>query len=297
MNIAELISKLAASVGIETSDQGLVNILSNSEITKVSVPEAISNKLLNGLLTVEAAKNNPDIKSHYVAQALNGVDEKVNAALDILGFDEEAKSKILGEKNTYNRIQLLSDLTKSKIEAIKAAKANGAKTEDVEKLRNEIIQLNNEMSQLKDSHKSEIESLGEQHNENILKLNIRGLLSGKKYATDSLKIDKSLILDSAQKAVLTALEAKGAMPILDGNNEIKLVRKDNPEMPFMEANQVVNFNDVMNAALAENNLLAVSNPQNPTPPGGGIPPASKEGMVNSDALESIDAQLAALGAN
>lgn len=295
MNIAELITKLAAAAGIDTSDPGMINVLSSSEINKVNVPDSISGKLLNGLLSVESAKNNPDIKSHYVAQALNGVDGKISAALDILGFDETEKSKILAETNTYNRIQLLSDAAKIKMDALKAAKAKGGSDENIEKLKNEVLALNSQIKKLGEDHAEALASKDTEHNNNLLNLNIRSLLSGKKYATDSLKISKELILDSAQKAVLAALETKGAKAVLDSNNQIKLVQKDNPEMPFMEANSVVKFQDLMDTALADQNLLAVTDPNNggdppPNPPLGG----GKEGFINDEAIASIDSQIAAL---
>ena len=299
MNIAELITKLASSVGIDTNTPEMINVLSNAEIGKVNVPDAISGKLLNGLLTVEAAKNNPEIKAHYVASALNGVDDKINAALDILGLGDEDKSKITGEKNSYNKIQLLSDTVKAKMQALESAKGKGGSNEDVEKLRSEILTLNNQIKKLNEDHTTALSQKEQEHNQNLLNLNIRGQLSGKKYATDGLKISKDLILDSAQKAVFAALESKGAMAVLDGNNQIKLVRKDNPEMPFMEANTVVNFQDLMDSALADQNLLAVSDPQDPSPrPLGGNPTLGddKKGYVNDDALAGIDAQLQSLGA-
>lgn len=56
--IGTFISTLAKKAGIDESDKGLIDVLSNADLSKIKIPDDLANKLNEGLLSIEAAVDN-----------------------------------------------------------------------------------------------------------------------------------------------------------------------------------------------------------------------------------------------
>ena len=82
MTIAELLHQLAERVDFNASDDVLKAIVTNPTLSQIQVPSELATDLNRKLMTESEAKINGNIKKHFTATALNGVDAKVKEILD-----------------------------------------------------------------------------------------------------------------------------------------------------------------------------------------------------------------------
>src|SRR5690554_2378900 len=140
MRIGEFITTLATSVGIDSTDARLADLLSiNTEI-----PDEVMREISGKLITIESAKNNPEISRHYFAQAYNGIDAEINKWVETIN-DLDFKEQINGIKGTGKKNQLLLNKLKE------LADNKPAKT-DSKELNEKIQSLNAEIEKYKTSY-------------------------------------------------------------------------------------------------------------------------------------------------
>ncbi|MBK7885125.1 MAG: hypothetical protein IPJ81_16070 [Chitinophagaceae bacterium] len=137
-NLGQLISHLATKAGIPAEDQHLKDILSNAELTKVTLHSDLVKALDDNLLSVDAAADNhPTIGAKYKAEALNAYDKVMARVMDELELDEETKTELTGVKSSYKRFEALA----AKIKDLKTAKANAGSKEEKTGLQKQIDDL------------------------------------------------------------------------------------------------------------------------------------------------------------
>src|SRR5690349_6773639 len=128
-NIGQLIQHLATKAGVPPTDPNLINILSNAELTKVTLHSDLVKALDENLLSVDAATDNhPVIGPKYKAQALNAVDKKLEALMDEFGLDDAAKNELKGVKSSYDRLDKLGAKLKELATKKEGADSNKDKT-------------------------------------------------------------------------------------------------------------------------------------------------------------------------
>ena len=120
-NLGQLVQVLATKAGIDNADMHLVNVLSNSELSRISLHGDIAKSMSENLLSLEEAKSNhPQIGNVYKAQALNGFDKKMDEVAAAAGLDEATMVALKGVKNSYKRFEML-------VEGIQNSKAKSQK--------------------------------------------------------------------------------------------------------------------------------------------------------------------------
>ena len=95
----EFIAKLAQMAGLQTSDPDLVSILSSSEFSNYKLPEGIYSKINSNLLTMDSARNNENLRRHYHAEILNGLDNNIETTIEKYGIDGDIAETIRSEKD------------------------------------------------------------------------------------------------------------------------------------------------------------------------------------------------------
>lgn len=257
MKILDLINTLATKAG-KQNEQAIKDLLSRADLQNIDLSDEVANAINNSLLTVDGAKNNPLLKSHFTALALGSADTEILNTIKTLELGDEVEREITGTANTYEKQRKLTAKLKETVDALKAAKGDG-NGKDIEKYTTQINNLNAQISQLKESTvaKSELDTLKKQHESQLIDLGIGTKLSGFKYANDKVPAKVNVI---TAKSILTdALKDKKAIVIRDENGDLKLKRADDPALDFYDESQkAVSFDDFTNKILAENKLLAVS---------------------------------------
>lgn len=286
MKFGTLLSDLAKKAGVDITQQEFVSLLSHD----IEIPDAIATAMNKGLLNIDAAKNNPEVRKAARAEVLNGVDSKVSEILEELGIDDA--SEILEEKNSYEKI---TKLTK-KVNELAAKKAGSTKKEEKDILEQKIADLNKEIKTLKDGHTVKEKEWQEARNGDLTNFEIQKILLGKEYSLPK-EMDADLKVTTAQSAINKALAAKGLKLVRNEQGQLAIVDKDGNKA-YSENHEELQVGSFIDGALAQNKLLKVndqgqdgggnSGQQTIISTGGG-----QQG--NAQAVASIDAQMKELG--
>ena len=99
----EFIAKLASMAGMSPTDPDLVSILSSSEFSNYKLPEGLTSKINQSLLTIDSARNNEGLRRHYHAEILNGLDNNLENTLERYSIDGDIAESIRSEKKTTEK--------------------------------------------------------------------------------------------------------------------------------------------------------------------------------------------------
>lgn len=250
MKLGDFLNNLAQKVNAQ-NNPSLVNILSKSELANTDLEDDFANLLNSGLMSLDAAKNNAQLRNHFYGLALNGVDSEILNVASELGLDETVIAQLKGDKDTYNKLRGLKDKM-IELRDKKSTEDNAGKRAEYQK---QIDDLNKVIASMKESSAKDISGLKSQHNAEITELLIRSSLMSRNYANKELKPEVNAI--TAKALVDMALNEKGAVAVRDGNS-IVLKQKTNPELDYYENNVKVGYDDFVTKTLTNSKLLAVS---------------------------------------
>lgn len=264
-NISSLINQLAKKAGIDVSDKALIDLLSNAELSKIAVPEGLTQKLDEGLLSIEAAvDNHPKIRAKYMAETFNAVDAKLDKMIQALGLTDEELIDFNETKGTYKRIEKLSELAKAKVsEAGKGdSKGKGSDPEEVKLLKDKVNQLNAELATAKKAvteKESEFETIRKKDRMDFI---MNRQIASRKSTLDELP--EEVKLTSYNTLLQKKLAANGIKIDTSETGELVLLTADGSN--YVDKNhKKVSFTDLLDELEAENKLIVAT----PQPPSGG----------------------------
>ncbi len=144
----------------------------------------------------------------------------------------------------------------------------GATGKEKTELQKQINELNQKLAQSIDAHKAEIGTLTKQYESQMLDHRVLSCLQGRNYANKDVPAEVNAKF--AKTLLSEALEAKG-VKLVNENGALKLKQAANVELDFYDENhKAVSFEDFAAKVLADNKLLAVTDPNRvnnpPTPP-------------------------------
>lgn len=294
MNLGEFLNTMAAKLGLQNDPQ-MVSLLSNAQIANMEIGDDFAGKMNAGLMSLDGAKSNTEVKKHFDALALNGVDAKLLPLAQLYGATNEFDA----EKSTYKRVDILAEKIKAKIAEIEAKTQNADVTKDseVKRLNAELQKLQNQLTTLTADKDREITVLKSAHEKAMLGNLIDFSLTGKPYAND--KVDAKTNVTIARALLDSALAAKGAI-IVNDNGVLKLKNANAPELDLLdEGNKPVSFAGFTDKVLADANLLKVSKSatqQQRTPFTIPVAQQKQEGMESYNAAMQAAMQEAGIGA-
>lgn len=265
MTLGDLLNKLATKIGVQ-DDQGLIDLLSHSEIATREISDDLAQRFDIGLMSLDGAKNNSEVLKHLKPILLKSADDKFAALAEKFGFKDECAA----EKSTYAKFDILERALDAKIAELEK-KSGGTSGESEKKLQQEIATLHQQLATLTATKDKELADYKAAAAKQQLEALINFELNGKQYANQELGDTN---VDIARTLITKALEEKGAMLIND-NGKLKLKNATSPELDYYdESHKAVSFSDFANQLLAEKHLLAVSDDPKPQPGGGGykVPP-------------------------
>lgn len=287
MKAGDLFHQLLKSAGFDTTDKAFIDVLSKAEFANTELPESIINALTTNLLTIDAAKNNPTLKKHFVGNALDPINKGIEELIAEYGIDEVTKAEILADQNTYNKYKVAA----KKIAELKEKSAGSTSKGEKADLERQINELNKQLSLVATDTQTKIDTIKNEYESRILNREIDYTLSSKPLPG---QFDRDVEVNIARQFVDKALATKGAIiRTIDGRIAVK--QKDNPEMDIFENGKPLTFDALTDMALAENKFIKVSNPNNGGGNNGGNPrqgaQAPPQNTTTNAALAQIDAAL------
>lgn len=217
MLIGELINNLAAKAGIATDDAKLKSLLASPELAAIQVDETISTALENGLLSLEAAKNNhPAIKAVYTAAAYDGMDKHLLKLVESETFDQADLDEIKAEKSTSKKQELI-------ISKLKAA-AKSAKGADKDEINRQLAAAH-EAARLA---KAEVETVKKGYENKIKDIQLKAAIKSVfgNYKTIYDELPPAVRTATMEAIIMQGLQDKNAELRVDDNGTLQLVAKD-----------------------------------------------------------------------
>lgn len=252
MTIGDFLNDLAAKTGVQ-NESALVDLLSNSEFSNHEIDDSIAQRINGGLMSLDGAKNNREVLNHFKPIVLKAIDDKFAIIAEKYGITDE----IAAEKSSYSKLDILERALATKLAEAEAKGAGGQKTEEVSRLKKQIIDLQNQLQSLTTSKEAELKTLREDYARQQLDMLINFDLNGRRYANAELGDTN---VDIARSVLNKALQAQNAV-IINDNGTLKLKQAGNTELDFIDASyKPVSFSDFVSRTLAEKHLLEVQGP-------------------------------------
>ncbi len=280
MKLGDFLNTLAQKIGAQ-NNPALINILSKAELANTDLEDDFANLINGGLMSLDAAKNNAQLRNHFYGLALNGVDSELMNIASELGLEENFINQLKGDKDTYNKLRGLKD----KMIELKNKKSGEGDSGKRAEYQKQIDDLNKTVASLKEANANDISGLKSQHDAEITDLLIHSSLMSKNYANKELKPEINAI--TAKALVDMELAKRGAIVVRDGR-DIVLKQKSNPELDYYENNVKVGYDDFVTKTLTNSKLLAVSNGKEPTPQQ--RVPQQRGADLNTEAVHSAIAE-------
>jgi len=268
--LGDFLNTLCKAIGVDANDPALVSFLSKSEIATATLDAGLATKISKGLLTIEAAKQNPELKSHFTAQALNALDSQLKELFDEFGLDDATKAELMAEKSSYKRAANLA----RKIKELEAKKVD-ANAGDKSKLAQQIDALNAELSTIKKSHTDELARLVDTHKADRINWELDMLYNSFNFAMPFSKEANVIMAKSLINEALT----KAGLKIENVDNTLRLATKEGTD--YYENNQKVGIKDFIEKNLTEHKVLVIDKDKDRKPFVPGQPPATPPGYKPS----------------
>lgn len=259
MKLGDFLTTLARKSNMD-ADKALIDLLSNSAIAQTEIGDSFASQLDNSLMSLDGAKNNPQVLNHFKPIILKAADDKFAILAEKYGFSDE----LTLEKSTYKKFDILESKLEAKIKDLETKQGKTANPEKEAEYQKQIGTLQSELQRLTEAKTTEVDSVKKSYESQITDMYVNNLLTGKKYATKDLPSDVNVQI--ARTLIESKLKKDGAV-LVRQNGELRLKQAANPEMDFVDAGyKPVSFADFTDKTLAENKLLDVSTGTPPPAP-------------------------------
>lgn len=254
-NLSELFSTLCQRAGVKIDNPELVAILSNPEISKVPVPDALKVSIESGLHTLESARTvlKKEIENAVRAEAYNGVDAEIYGLASEHGLPDEFVDTLKPkDMKTSQRLKAVA----AKIKELAESKV-GATGKDKKDLVDQIDALKLEQGKLAKAHQDALNASKAGFEKEINDMAINSHVGRYAYNTeDGTPVElKAMYVRSELDKKLAELEAT---PIYDKTTgKIKLTKADGTGV-FDASNNPIDFYGISDSIVAEKKLIQTS---------------------------------------
>lgn len=244
----DFLTVLLQKAGVKMDDEKIVAALGNAELATIQIPDDLITPIDNGLLSIQAAKNNhPEIKGHYTAQALDSLDKELERAMEDYKLPDEVKTELKGEKSSYKRATLLA----AKIKSLEEQKASSGKGEkDI--LQQEINKLNGELRDIK----AKEQGIHEDYKKQILDVKMShslGTLLGS-YKTKFDDLPHNVKASALKEIINNSLAADAAELTVDEAGQL-ILRKKGGDNFFGDDHNIMTPKTYLDKIMARDKIL------------------------------------------
>lgn len=251
--LAEVIKSVALQSGVAETE--IKELLDNTALSSIELSDEVSTKLTAPRLSLDAAKNNPDLKKHFTALALNGIDAEIERTATEHGLSAEEISEFKKLESTTKRIGAIT----KKVQALTELKATKPSA-DTEKLNKQIEELNNQILGVRAEAENTIKQKDLSLENERIDWTLNNILSNFEYATG---VDKEINVTVGKTLIGKALQEKG-LKITRENNTLVLKTAEGTD--YFENNAKVGIQDFTTKTLANAKVLKASSSTPPARP-------------------------------
>lgn len=245
MKFGTLLSNLAKKAGVDVAAPEFIALLSHD----IEIPDAIADNLNKGLMDINAAKANTEVRKAIRTEALNGVDSKVTELLEELGIEEA--DDITGEKNSYEKVAKLT----RKVKEMESKKAGTSNNKDKAEIEKQIAELNGKLKTANETLTKKEKEWEATRESDLTRFDLHRQLLGKESSLPK-DLDDELKLSTLEGAVNKSLAAKG-YKLVRTEAGLSIVDKDGNKA-YSDKHEEIQASSFIDGALAQNKLLKVS---------------------------------------
>lgn len=248
---ADFLKELAIKAGVKIDDETIKPLLAAPELANINIPDELITGIDNGLLSLDAAKNNHSaIKGHYFSQAYDGLDKEIARFIDDHKIPDDIKAEILAEKSSTKKAVLLA----AKIKSLEEQKANSGKGEK-DTLQQQINDLNAQLRAEKDKEAGLRAEYEGKLKDVKMGYTLGSLLGGYKTIYDELDGE---VKDITLKAIINkSLNADAAEFTVDESGQLVLRKKDGTNF-FGEDNRLLTPKSYLDKIMSRDKIIKVS---------------------------------------
>lgn len=251
MKLGELFKSLAIKAGVDVNDlatksadfAGLLSLAAE-------VPDNVANQIETGLLTMDSARSNPDLKKHYFAQLADGMDATLKKIAKKRQMPDDIWTQLEAEKSTVKRMELLED----KLLELRDAKDNATSKTEKGALQKQIEDLQTELRTTKEGHTAELDNQKKGFAAREAELMVDAILAGKNFANKELP--KGVNVITARTLISQAL-AKEGLIMTNKDGVIRILKQDGSDHYDSKHNKV-DADGYFDGVLSNNKMLAVT---------------------------------------
>lgn len=252
--ISEFLKTLIVKGGGNVDDEKIKTALAAIG-AELELSDDIVTAIDHGLISIENAKNNhPDIKKHYSALALNGLDAELKRLMEDEKFGDDIIAELESEKSSTKRATLIA----KKIKELEGAKSNAGKA-DVKALNDKIADLNTQLRTIKDNENNIKSDYEKKLRDKDRGYAMRGILGS--YETIYDKLDPETKSITINAIIEKNLRAKGFALDVDENGNLVINTKDGSNA-FTDDHRPLTPKAFFDKVMADENILVVSDNQN-----------------------------------
>lgn len=249
MLLKDFLTQQAAKLGLQDNAE-LTSLL--AKVGTTEMPDELATQFNTGLMSLDGAKNNPQLLNYFKPTILNAVDDQFKILAEKYGITDT----MAAEKNTYKKAAILeTELAKRLSDAQSNAGDNESKAE-ISKLNKQLAELQNQLATITDANNAKVAELNQAHQAEQLRMLVDFELGSKNYANKNL--DKRVSVLTAHTLLDEALKANKAV-IVNEDGSLKLKQAENPTMDYVDSGyKPVSVKDFTDKLLADAHLLEVS---------------------------------------
>jgi len=244
MKLSESLKSLATLSGIKDDDTKLVTLLESTK--NIEVDDTLAATLGSSLLTMDAAKNNATLKSHFTGQALSTVDAKIEHLITQYGLEEEDINELKLVKSSYDKLEKVTEKI-AKLTEKKAGKSTGDSTKAVTKLEEEKKLLVKQIADDKLQYENNLAGFKSNFMLDNILASKNWTLPEKLSASEKTRMGKILLSEK--------LNELGVVLTLEND---KLIPKTKENTLYYKQNQPISTENLVDQILIENGLVKVA---------------------------------------
>jgi len=254
--LGSILERQFKKLGIEITDD-----LKPLTELDTEINDDVAGKIDKGLLTIEAAKSNPEVNKLLKQSILAGADTKMDEIIKEMGIT--VGEEFVNEKNTYEKIAMLSKALHKSGQAKAEANSKEGVSEVLKKERDafalkeadmqkKLLELTNSLTTKENEFKSTREN-------DLTSFELQKLLFTKDYVFPK-EMDSSLKVKIALDAINKDLQEKGLIAKRNEGGTIVITDKEGNKAYTPNHEPIENPQSYFDGVLTQNKLLNVNDP-------------------------------------
>jgi len=248
MTLRDFLNQQGKRAGL-ADDSDFAMMLSASSLGDIEVPEPIAQKFESNLLTLDIAKNNLDLKTHFIRNFMMGYDEEIVSLAKNSPLPGEVIEEIKATKNSGDKVKIAFKHLNELVE--KAGKStNKAQSEEYVA---KIAEAQAKYDEAVRKAQSDVAAVESKYVNRMQDLWEKAQLAGIQW-NDA--IPESARVPAYKAVINDKLNALGGKVVFDAEaNQARIVNAKDESLPLVVSGKEFGYSDLQALVLQENKLL------------------------------------------